>query len=155
MHYITLLAVSVPLLVSLLCVSVGISDGLTHSLFIAAAASFSGFIMWVRSRCLATLYLSERQARQWHFTDALRRQFSGGADAAVREAAAPRAGGGATDADAKQVSPVSQPPRTVARLSPVLPAFMACCFFLLSVLFTISAALHAIWYVRSLEAEQP
>ncbi|KAG5511835.1 hypothetical protein GH5_08149 [Leishmania sp. Ghana 2012 LV757] len=155
MHCITVLAVSVPLMAWVLCRSAGMTDGVTDSLFTAAATSFSGSVMWLRSRYIATLYLKERQARKQFFTDSLRRQCSGGAAAARRGAGPLLDSDQATEVNEEQTSPAPRPPRTVARLSPVPPAFMACCFFLLSIFSTTSAALHAIWYVRSLEAEQP
>ncbi|KAG5486753.1 hypothetical protein LSCM1_08009 [Leishmania martiniquensis] len=156
MHCITVLAVSVPLMAWLLCISAGMTDGVTDSLFTAAATSFSGSVMWLRSRYIATLYLKERQARKQYLMRSLRRPLGGGADAAGRITAPLCDADLATEAaNEEQGSPAPRPPRTVARLSPVPPAFMACCFFLLSIIFTTSAALHAICYVRSLEAEEP
>ncbi|CAG9568897.1 hypothetical protein LMJF_06_0995 [Leishmania major strain Friedlin] len=155
MHYTTVLAVAAPLAAIALCVCAGIKDGAAHSLFLAAATFCSGFVMWLRSRYIAALYLNELQARRQHFTDSLRRRFGdGGTAAAVREASAQHDDARAAEAYAAP-PPMSRPPRTVARVSPVLPAFLACCLFLISILSTISAALHAIAYVRSLDTEQP
>ncbi|CBZ23581.1 hypothetical protein, unknown function [Leishmania mexicana MHOM/GT/2001/U1103] len=154
MHYTTSLAVAAPLAAIALCVCAGVKDGSAHSLFFAASTFFSGVVMWLRSRYIATLYLNELQARRQHFTDSLRQRFGdGGAAAAARGASAQHDDGRAAEAYAAP-PPVSRPPRTVARVSPVLPAFLACCLLLISILSTISAALHAIWYVRSLEVEQ-
>ncbi|KAG5511226.1 hypothetical protein JKF63_07168 [Porcisia hertigi] len=153
MHYITTFAVALPVFVSLLCTHVWVTDGVTSSLLAAGASSISGTIMWLRSRYIATLYLSEREARKQHFTASLRRRAGVGTATVVRAPGSGSDESRVTWAEPRQISPESPPPRTVARLSPVLPAFTACCFFLLSVLFTISATLQGIRHARTLGVE--
>ncbi|GET85961.1 hypothetical protein, unknown function [Leishmania tarentolae] len=156
MHSTTVLAFAAPLVAISLCACASITDAVVRLLFMAAATFFSGFVMWLRSRYIAVLYLNELQARKQYFTDSMRRQLgNSGAAAVERAGGVQQHDGQSTKIDAKMSATASRPPRTVARLSPVPAAFMACCFILLSVLSTMTAALHSIWHVRSLETEEP
>lgn len=134
LHPVTLSALLWPFVTFLLCRHLEFTDPLNVSVVEAAAFSLSSFIMWLRSRYVATTYLNERQTRKTAFVEGVRRDCSGNAHIGA-------IGG-------KQ-SAASPPPRTVARVAPVLPAFISCCFLLLSLFCLMSAILHTIWYVRS------
>ncbi|KPA83719.1 hypothetical protein ABB37_01967 [Leptomonas pyrrhocoris] len=142
-HPVTLTALLWPPVAYLLCQRFDLLDAINLSMFEAAAFSFGGLLLWLRSRYLGTTYLNERQARKTTFLRGVRRDV-------VPQS---RGGGGALSSSPsheKGKEEEEQPaPRTVARLAPVLPAFMACCFFLLSSCCVMSAVVHTIWYVRS------
>lgn len=138
LHPITFTAVLCPLLAYLLCRRYDLLDPLTFSTCEAAAFSLSGVLMWLRSRYLASLYLRERQARKTAFVTRVRREVD---DSNAR-----------SDATSKETVEQQQQQgtaRTVARAAPIGPAFLACCFVLLSFYGLMSAVLHVIWFVRS------
>ena len=140
LHPVTLTALLCPLVAYLLCRRLGLLDPLILSMLQAAAWSFGGLLMWLRSRYIASLYLNERQQRNTAFLTSVRRDVERGhldAGVSLREE--------------KEHAQSQRPdcPRTVARLAPVLPAFIACCFFLVSFYCLMAAVLFTIWYVRS------
>lgn len=132
LHPTTLSALLWPLFTLLICRRLDLVDPLNLSVVEAAAFSLSSFIMWLRSRYIATRYINERQRRKTAYVDSARRDVSG-----------------AAQAEGNDTKELVLAPRTVARVSPVLPAFLACCFLLLSCFCLMSAIVHTIWYVRS------
>ncbi|KPI86120.1 hypothetical protein ABL78_4812 [Leptomonas seymouri] len=135
-HPVTLTALLCPPAVYILCLHLDLLDPISISVLEAATLSCSGMLMWLRSRYLASVYLNEREVRKAVF---LRR---------VREdvAATGAAGAGFFEEDAEGAQ---RAPRTVARVAPVLPAFIACCFFLLSFYSLMVAVLSTVWHARS------
>jgi hypothetical protein len=138
-HSVTLTALLCPLVAYLLCQRFDLRDPINLSMMEAASWSFGGLLLWLRSRYLASTYLTERQNRKILYVSAARRDV----EATAR-------GGDMNDVATKDDASAQQRSlRTVARLAPVLPAFLACCFVLLSFFCLMSAVLHTIWIVRS------
>lgn len=164
MPLVELVALLLPICTYFFSLQVDMADPVALSLFEATTMSLSGLLLWLHSRFLASRYLIERQRRKQEYTESIlhRSRATSSTSKQFGDAGEPATGARLGEWDhsdhtmdsihASSIgSAKKETPRTVARLSPVKPALLACIFFLASIGCIFVAVIVAILQVQAIQ----